>query len=60
MSGLGQERTCRWVRVMSIILPKANIRTEDQDVCLVRIPDVNEVLDHSLVHDVGFVSTEKP
>jgi hypothetical protein len=33
MSALGHERTLQHHRSMSVILPKADIRTVDRDVC---------------------------
>jgi len=40
MSALGQKRTFRWVRVMSAILPKADIRHSDCRVRFVPKADI--------------------
>jgi hypothetical protein len=40
MSALGQERTLRQARPMSAIPPKADVRTDDQDVCFVPKADI--------------------
>jgi hypothetical protein len=40
MSALGQERTLRPLSSMSAITPKADIRTDDQDVCFVPQADI--------------------